>query len=200
MRSTAACSRRVDHRRARAGGAARAARDRRAALRARESAPDRSHGLLGVRRQRGLASPHGDAAQGRLRKPAAERRGPRVADAWDLEGQRGRPAMQGVRRRRHHAPARAAAHHLAGRQHAAGRFRCRHANAAAAASTRQQPAGEKTWQGHSLRRMAGPPGRRRRARSARRSATARARSRQAAAAAGSAADRRLRLRSTKAAH
>ena len=45
---------------------------------------DRSHRLLGVDRQRGLAVAHGDAAQGRLRQRAAQRtRARKVADAWD---------------------------------------------------------------------------------------------------------------------
>ena len=60
--------------------------------------------------------------------------------------QRGRAAVQGVRRRRAHAPARPAAHHLAGRRHAARRFRRGHADAAAsfgdaAAGVREDVAG-----------------------------------------------------------
>ena len=65
--------------------------------------------------------------------------GRRVANAWDLDGrQRGGHAMQGVRRRRHHAPARPAAHHVGRRRHAEDRVRCRHADAAARASARRR--------------------------------------------------------------
>ena len=86
--------------------------------------------------------------------------GRRVADAWDLDGgQRGRAAVQGIRRRRHHASAGTAAHHLAGRQHAEDRVRCRHANAAARTSTRRAT-GRRERPGRGIRRAEweGPPG------------------------------------------
>ena len=91
-----------------------------------------SPGYWVVGRQRRLAPPDGDAAQGRLREPAGQRRGaPRGRRVGSRRGQRGRPAVQGVRRRRHHAPARTPAHHVGGRRHAASRVRRRHADAAA---------------------------------------------------------------------
>ena len=81
---------------------------------------DRSHGLLGGGRQRGLAASNGDAAQRRLREPADQRRRPaRRGRVGPERGQRGRAAMQSVRRRRHHAAAGPAAHHLGRRRHVA---------------------------------------------------------------------------------
>ena len=47
---------------------------------------DRSHGHVGVGRQRGLALADDDAGQGRLCQPAAHDAGRKAADAWDYAG------------------------------------------------------------------------------------------------------------------
>ena len=86
----------------------------------------RSDGLLGRRRQRGLAASHGDSAQRRFRELAAERRRAARRQRMGSRGrQRGRLAVQGVRRRRPHASTGPPAHHVGRRRHAANRFRRR---------------------------------------------------------------------------
>ena len=74
---------------------------------AEERRTHRSDRLLGVGGERGLASPNDDSPQGRLRKPAAERRrqGGRQRVGSGSGQCRGTP-VQGVRRGRHHPPTR----------------------------------------------------------------------------------------------
>ena len=127
----------------------------------------RHHRLLGVGGQRGLALADGDAAQGRLREPAAQRRG--RARGRRLEsgaGEAGR-RVQAVRRRGDHARARPRAHRRgptastllietdAGQQTRRLRF-----GAPAAAGWRTNARGEIEWfgtgAGRAGRRPAGP--------------------------------------------
>ena len=104
---------------------------RRSASSAKGRRADRSDGLLGVRRHRRLALPHGDAGQGRLPGRADDARGAqgcgRVGSG--RRRSRGQP-VQELRRRGDHARARTRPYHLAGRQDPARRNRRRHADSA----------------------------------------------------------------------
>ena len=77
-----------------------------------------------------------------------------IMNQWDpAKDEAAGNQCKGVRRRRDHARARAAAHHVAGRQHAEGRSRRRHADAAAALwLARRQPNEAPSWQGYSAAR------------------------------------------------
>ena len=122
---------------------------------------DRSDRLLGVARHRGLALADGDAHQGRFGERADQPGG--QADHEQLgsgEGRsRGQP-VQGLRRAGDHARARPAAHHVAGRQHAQGRNRRRHADAAASfrfGSSADAGNAEQRRAGRDIRSRAGTP-------------------------------------------
>ena len=126
---------------------------------AREAAAHRSHRLLGVGHHRRLEVPDGHAEEGRVRDAAAERRGPEGGDTLGPGARRSRRrAVPGVRRRQHHARAGPSAHHVARRQHAADRHRCRHADAAVSLRRRRRRPAEPSWQGHSVARWEYGPG------------------------------------------
>ena len=88
--------------------------------------------------------------------------GRKIADAVGSgEGSGCRRSVPRLRRARDHARARPSADHLAGRQHAQDRDRCRDADAAAALRGAEHgappAAGEPTWQGTSIARWEAPP-------------------------------------------
>ena len=78
----------------------------------RRGGRDRSDRLLGVRDHRGLEVADGHAQEGRLRTLPLNAEGRKVGDTWDPARRGGRRAVQGLRRRQHHAAARAAAYHV----------------------------------------------------------------------------------------
>ena len=105
---------------------------RRSARQPSEGSANRSHRLLGVADHRGLEVPDGHARQGRLRRGAADPGRPEGGrELGSGEGRSGGRAVPGLRRRRHHASARAPAHLVAGRHDAESGDRYRHADAAA---------------------------------------------------------------------
>ena len=107
------------------GGAAPGAPDH-----ARGDGPDRSHRLLGGDHLGRLALADDHAGQGRLRQHSAEPPGTAACrSVGSGEGRSRRRTVQGLRRAWPDARADAAAHHLAGRQHAQARDRLRHADA-----------------------------------------------------------------------
>ena len=111
---------------------------------------DRSHRLLGVDRHAGLALAHGDAAQRRLRaSPLTPEGREGCRRLGSGEGRSRRRAMRVLRRARADERAGTAAHHVAGRQHAEGRDRRGHADAALALRRRHRRRADapRTWQG-----------------------------------------------------
>ena len=97
-------------------------------------------------RWRMVTPPKGDYASMPLNAEAQEGRR-RVGSG---QGRSRRRAVQVVRRARHDARARTSAHLVAGRQHAEGRDRRRHADAPASFRRLEIAGGEPTWQGDSV--------------------------------------------------
>ena len=131
-----------------------------AAARAASRGADRSHRLLGVDRHAGLALAHGDAGQRRLPGHSADPRGAEGCRRLGSGERRSRRrAVQVLRRARADERPGAAAHHLAGRQHAEGRDGRGHADAAPALRRRpdalRRTAAERAHAGRASRRRSG---------------------------------------------
>ena len=111
---------------------------------------DRSHRLLGVDRERGLALADADAAEGGLRERAAQPRGaPRDRGVGLRARAGGCERLQAVRRRRADARAGPPAHHMAGRPNPEAGIRRGHADAPACTSAPRRPRPRRRWQGDS---------------------------------------------------